>query len=190
MFLSATNRADIMVVNYGVNGLAGVEFGKVFLTVNYSRGLNDFYQAVDYTGSFHHQIIGGTLGIFLGRSERPVKKVADKDGDGIPDRQDNCPDLAGLAITNGCPDKDGDGIADKEDKCPDQAGTAKNKGCPIPDSDKDGVNDQDDKCPGIAGVARYQGCPIPDTDKDGINDELDKCPARCRRGALQWMSGS
>jgi outer membrane protein OmpA-like peptidoglycan-associated protein len=77
----------------------------------------------------------------------------------------------------GCPDKDGDGLADKDDKCPEVAGLQKYEGCPIPDTDKDGVNDEQDKCPSIAGVARYEGCPIPDTDKDGVNDEEDKCPA-------------
>ena len=81
-----------------------------------------------------------------------------------------------LAALHGCPDRDGDGIADKDDKCPDVAGLAKYQGCPIPDTDKDGINDEEDKCPNVPGVARYQGCPIPDTDKDGVNDEEDKCP--------------
>ncbi len=76
----------------------------------------------------------------------------------------------------GCPDKDGDGIADKNDNCPDKAGVAKYNGCPVPDSDGDGLNDEQDKCPNQAGVARYQGCPIPDGDGDGVNDEEDKCP--------------
>jgi OmpA-OmpF porin, OOP family len=102
--------------------------------------------------------------------------VLDRDGDGVPDDTDACPDLAGPATLNGCPDRDGDGIADKDDKCPDVAGIAKYDGCPIPDTDKDGINDEEDKCPTVSGVARYQGCPIPDTDNDGVNDEEDKCP--------------
>jgi OmpA-OmpF porin, OOP family len=106
----------------------------------------------------------------------PVPVVTDRDGDGVVDSLDACPDVAGLAALQGCPDKDGDGIADKDDKCPDVAGIAKYQGCPIPDTDKDGINDEEDKCPTVAGVARYQGCPIPDTDKDGVNDEEDKCP--------------
>ena len=76
----------------------------------------------------------------------------------------------------GCPDRDNDNIADKNDNCPDVPGLAKYKGCPIPDTDRDGINDEEDKCPNVAGVARYQGCPIPDTDRDGVNDEDDKCP--------------
>ena len=105
-----------------------------------------------------------------------VPAVADRDGDGIVDSVDACPDQAGLAALQGCPDRDSDGIADKDDKCPDVAGLAKYQGCPIPDTDRDGINDEEDKCPNVPGVARYQGCPIPDTDKDGVNDEEDKCP--------------
>ena len=101
---------------------------------------------------------------------------SDRDGDGIVDSLDACPDQAGPASLRGCPDRDGDGIADKDDACPDVPGLAKYKGCPIPDTDKDGINDEEDKCPNVPGVARYQGCPIPDTDGDGVNDEEDKCP--------------
>ncbi len=100
---------------------------------------------------------------------------ADRDGDGVLDVDDKCPDVAGLASLQGCPDRDGDGITDAEDKCPDVPGVARYQGCPIPDRDKDGINDEVDKCPDVPGVARYQGCPIPDTDGDGVNDEEDKC---------------
>jgi OmpA-OmpF porin, OOP family len=104
-----------------------------------------------------------------------VPVIADRDGDGVVDADDKCPDAAGTAALQGCPDKDGDGITDADDKCPDVAGLAKYQGCPIPDGDGDGVNDEDDKCPTVKGMARYQGCPIPDTDSDGVNDEDDKC---------------
>ena len=110
--------------------------------------------------------------------EIPVAVVLDRDGDGILDADDKCPDVAGLASLMGCPDRDGDGIADGDDKCPDVAGLAKYEGCPIPDTDADGINDEDDKCPTVKGFARYMGCPIPDTDGDGVNDEEDKCPSR------------
>jgi OOP family OmpA-OmpF porin len=108
----------------------------------------------------------------------PPPVVIDRDGDGVLDADDKCPDVAGLAALQGCPDKDGDGIADGDDKCPDVAGLAKYQGCPIPDTDGDGINDEQDKCPTVKGLARYQGCPIPDTDGDGVNDEEDKCPTR------------
>ena len=104
-----------------------------------------------------------------------VEAPKDRDGDGVIDAEDKCPDVAGLASLMGCPDKDGDGITDAEDKCPDVAGLAKYLGCPIPDTDGDGINDEQDKCITEKGVARYQGCPVPDTDKDGVNDEEDKC---------------
>jgi OmpA-OmpF porin, OOP family len=104
-----------------------------------------------------------------------VEPPKDRDGDGVLDVDDKCPDVAGLASLQGCPDRDGDGITDAEDKCPDVPGLARYQGCPIPDTDKDGINDEVDKCPTVPGLARYQGCPIPDTDGDGVNDEEDKC---------------
>ncbi|MBL0146626.1 MAG: thrombospondin type 3 repeat-containing protein [Chitinophagaceae bacterium] len=104
-----------------------------------------------------------------------IEAPKDRDGDGVLDADDKCPDVAGVASLQGCPDSDGDGIADADDKCPSVAGVARYQGCPIPDGDGDGINDEEDKCPTVRGVARYQGCPIPDTDNDGVNDEEDKC---------------
>src|ERR1044071_3301555 len=96
----------------------------------------------------------------------------DKDGDGVMDRDDNCPDVAGSKTAAGCPDADMDGIADAEDRCPQDAGDAGMQGCP--DRDKDGIADIDDACPDQAGLAQYKGCP--DTDNDGIADNEDQCP--------------
>ena len=96
----------------------------------------------------------------------------DTDGDGIYDKDDACPDVAGLKQFNGCPDTDGDGITDASDKCPTVAGTAEFQGCA--DTDGDGVADPDDVCPTVAGLKQFQGCP--DTDGDGITDASDKCP--------------
>ena len=98
----------------------------------------------------------------------------DTDGDGIIDGSDACPEVAGLAALNGCPDTDGDGIADKDDACPDVAGLAAFKGCP--DTDKDGIADKDDKCPTVAGPKENGGCPVLDADKDGVADKDDDCP--------------
>jgi outer membrane protein OmpA-like peptidoglycan-associated protein len=100
----------------------------------------------------------------------------DDDNDGIPNRDDKCPTVPGLAAFEGCPDTDGDGITDALDKCPSIAGLERYEGCPIPDTDMDGVNDEVDKCIDVKGVAKYDGCPIPDGDGDGVNDEEDKCP--------------
>jgi OOP family OmpA-OmpF porin len=96
----------------------------------------------------------------------------DTDGDGIYDKDDACPDVAGLKQFNGCPDTDADGIEDSKDKCPTVAGTAEFQGCA--DTDGDGVADPDDACPSVAGLKQFQGCP--DTDGDGITDASDKCP--------------
>lgn len=97
----------------------------------------------------------------------------DSDGDGIKDEDDACPNVAGLASLNGCPDADSDGIADKDDMCPNAKGTKANNGCP--DTDGDGVVDKDDKCATVAGPAANKGCPWPDTDGDGVLDKDDNC---------------
>ncbi len=98
----------------------------------------------------------------------------DTDGDKIIDKDDACPDVFGLAEFQGCPDTDGDGIADKDDACPDVAGLKSLNGCP--DTDGDGVTDKSDKCPTVAGPAENGGCPWPDTDGDGVLDKDDRCP--------------
>jgi len=107
-----------------------------------------------------------------------VAPMIDSDGDSIPDAQDMCPQVPGVARRGGCPvpDSDLDGLNDEVDKCPEKAGPVRNDGCPITDRDNDGVEDAVDRCPDLAGVTRYFGCPIPDTDRDGVNDEDDRCP--------------
>jgi outer membrane protein OmpA-like peptidoglycan-associated protein len=137
-------------------------------------------------------VIGVSLGVTLDiKGTEPVKKLPDttttvvtkkdKDGDGIEDKDDDCPKDFGTAATKGCPDKDGDGVADKDDKCPDVKGLISNKGCPAPDADGDGVADADDKCPNEKGSILNNGCPVAtepvgDKDGDGIMDDKDKCP--------------
>jgi outer membrane protein OmpA-like peptidoglycan-associated protein len=96
----------------------------------------------------------------------------DTDGDGIYDKNDECPEVAGLEQFNGCPDSDGDGIEDRMDECPMEAGLAQYNGCP--DTDGDGVPDNRDECPTVAGLAEMNGCP--DADGDGIRDSEDECP--------------
>lgn len=105
----------------------------------------------------------------------------DRDNDGIKDDEDLCPDVKGLASLNGCPDADGDGIKDSDDKCPNVKGLPQFGGCP--DSDGDGVQDSDDRCPNVKGLVSLQGCP--DTDGDGITDALDRCPTQAGSVALQ-----
>jgi len=96
----------------------------------------------------------------------------DSDADGVADYIDTCPNLSGLAEFNGCPDTDRDGVADKDDKCPDVPGVVRFGGCP--DSDDDGIQDSEDNCPNQKGLDIFKGCP--DTDGDGVEDANDKCP--------------
>jgi outer membrane protein OmpA-like peptidoglycan-associated protein len=111
----------------------------------------------------------------------------DRDGDRVPDAEDACPDVPGVATndpkTNGCPpDRDQDEIPDAQDACPDVRGVRTNdpvtNGC-APDRDRDGVADFEDACPDVKGVKtsdpKTNGCP-PDRDADGIPDDVDACP--------------
>ena len=101
----------------------------------------------------------------------------DKDGDGVMDKVDACPDVVGPAENNGCPwpDTDGDQVLDKDDNCPEEAGVIENKGCPWEDTDNDSILDKDDNCPEEAGAVENNGCPWPDTDGDGVLDKDDDC---------------
>jgi outer membrane protein OmpA-like peptidoglycan-associated protein len=115
-----------------------------------------------------------------------IKKNLDKDGDGILDKVDACPekpeDFDNFEDEDGCPDPDNDQdqILDPLDKCPlepeDKDLFEDEDGCPDPDNDKDTVLDVDDKCPNTPGPVDNQGCPLNDRDGDGIPDKLDQCP--------------
>jgi OOP family OmpA-OmpF porin len=135
----------------------------------------------------------------VGYSPKQEPPVVDRDGDGIVDAEDACPEELGVRSAeptkNGCPaitapsDRDGDGIIDAEDACPEQRGPrsadpAKN-GCPLPvtapDRDGDGIPDPQDACPDARGPTNADptknGCPPPDDrDGDGIPDVEDACP--------------
>lgn len=95
----------------------------------------------------------------------------DKDGDGITDNKDACPEIPGAKSLSGCPDADNDGIGDDTDKCPYRFGLAAMGGCP--DADKDGVSDDIDECPMMVGTIATNGCP--DEDGDGVIDKFDLC---------------
>jgi outer membrane protein OmpA-like peptidoglycan-associated protein len=130
-------------------------------------------------------------GVLMAAYTPEMKKPTpgDRDGDGIADDKDACPDVKGVPdadpTKNGCPpDRDGDGIPDADDACPDVKGVAdrdpKKNGCP-PDRDGDGIVDDKDACPDEPGPPnedpKKNGCPLPkDTDGDGIPDAQDACP--------------
>ena len=156
------------------NDLSGIEGGP---TANGTLGLNfwlsdqfAFELQTTYKHSFdsdklptHWQHAAGIKFAFGGK---------DTDGDGIYDKDDECPETPGLAQYNGCPDSDGDGIEDRLDACPNEAGLAQFDGCP--DTDGDGIANPQDECPTVAGTAAMNGCP--DADGDGIKDSEDECP--------------
>jgi hypothetical protein len=105
----------------------------------------------------------------------------DRDGDGVPDAQDKCPNTkAGMPVdSTGCTaDADKDGVPDAQDKCPNtpEGTSVDSTGC-VSDFDKDGVSDDLDKCPNTkeGTVVDSTGCPI-DSDRDGVFDGIDKCP--------------
>jgi OmpA-OmpF porin, OOP family len=123
-------------------------------------------------------------------TDAPVRD-GDRDGDGIPDAFDQCPDKRenynGYEDLDGCPDDpdtDGDGIPDSRDACTlepeDKDGYLDEDGCPDLDNDADGVPDAKDKCPTLAedpdGFQDDDGCPDPDNDYDTVKDVEDQCP--------------
>ncbi|MFB1027064.1 MAG: OmpA family protein [Flavobacteriaceae bacterium] len=109
----------------------------------------------------------------------------DFDNDGVKNKLDDCPNVSGSPLNNGCPeenlDRDGDGVTDSIDNCPDVYGT--DYGCPLKeievdmDTDGDSVFDSADACPKIVGLPSNNGCPLPDKDNDGIVDAADACPS-------------
>lgn len=131
------------------------------------------------SGSILTSIFGQTksLDLYAG-AKIPIyqNKLRDKDGDGLKNDMDKCPETPGPIENTGCPwpDTDGDGLLDKDDDCPNEVGPQENNGCPWPDTDGDGILDKDDKCPNTPGLKEFNGCP--DTDGDGIIDQDDRCP--------------
>ncbi len=122
--------------------------------------------------------------------ERPPAP-GDRDGDGVLDPDDQCPDdpedFDGYEDEDGCPedqDSDGDGITDRNDACPiepeDVDSYQDEDGCPEPDNDLDGIVDSADRCPlepeDMDGFQDADGCPDLDNDSDTIQDATDRCP--------------
>ena len=125
------------------------------------------------------------------RSDAPAAREGDRDGDGIADSFDQCPDKRenynGFEDSDGCPDDpdtDGDGVPDSRDACmlepEDKDGYLDEDGCPDLDNDADGIPDAQDKCPmkpeDPDGFQDDDGCPDPDNDFDTVPDVEDQCP--------------
>jgi outer membrane protein OmpA-like peptidoglycan-associated protein len=147
--------------------------------------------------------LGGGVGLLPGQAANPDVRaflgivfepnIGDRDGDGIKDDVDQCPDdpedFDEFEDEDGCPelDNDRDGILDVEDQCPnepeDKDGFEDEDGCPEGnefDRDGDGILDDDDECPDdpedIDDFEDQDGCPDVDNDGDGILDVDDLCP--------------
>ncbi len=82
--------------------------------------------------------------------------VEDRDGDGVADDEDRCPDESGPADSEGCPeeapDRDGDGFPDSVDLCPDEAGVDPD-GCPAPEPEPEDASAEGGIAPGDMGFA-------------------------------------
>src|SRR5262249_40915907 len=86
--------------------------------------------------------------------------ASDRDGDGLGDSCDNCPDN----YNPGQEDQDNDGIGDVCDNCPNTPNKDQK------DTDGDGIGDSCDLCP------TRPGKDMGDTDGDGIPNSCDNCP--------------
>ena len=98
----------------------------------------------------------------------------DRDGDGVEDGSDNCPDTP----NPGQEDGDGDGVGDVCDNCPhtpnpnqlDANGNGVGDACDESDSDDDTIVDSEDNCPLTPNADQL------DSDGDGVGDVCDNCP--------------
>ena len=106
----------------------------------------------------------------MAKADSRPKAMSDKDGDGVQDKNDQCPQTAkgakvdsrGCAVNN---DKDGDGVQDNNDQCPKtEKGTrVDSRGCVVNnDKDGDGVVDAKDDCPNTAkgAITNKDGCKL------------------------------
>ncbi|HRI61455.1 MAG TPA: glucosaminidase domain-containing protein [Saprospiraceae bacterium] len=85
----------------------------------------------------------------LKKEAEEVEARRDTDGDGIPDKDDNCPKLKNPNQT----DSDKDNVGDECDNCPFVATRTHL------DLDGDGIGDLCDDCPSEKGIKMTKGCP-------------------------------
>ncbi len=190
------DQLDIIAETYGTYLLADGASSDVKTSAEAVGGLKLFVEAnsylmvgagARYTDGFEAANFRGFIGFVFEPS------IGDRDGDGLKDDVDKCPDepedFDGFQDEDGCPDpdNDNDGILDVDDRCPnepeDRDGDQDWDGCPENsdgDRDGDGILDSKDKCPDQPedrdGFQDEDGCPDPDNDNDGILDKRDACP--------------
>jgi cytosine/adenosine deaminase-related metal-dependent hydrolase len=102
----------------------------------------------------------------------PQSVADDRDGDGVADSSDLCPDVFDpiRPLDRGAQaDYDADGIGDACDPCP--FTPADCELAPISDHDLDGIDDAQDNCPDTPNPDQA------DRDWDGQGDACDPCPA-------------
>ena len=116
-----SNKAELLGVDINPYIFAGYGVSKFgdegnFSNTSFGGGLNFelskniavnagiTYKSIDENNAYNHlqHVVGVKFNFGKG----------DSDGDGVPDKKDQCPDLPGLAELNGCPDSDGDGKFD------------------------------------------------------------------------------
>ena len=193
----ATRVLDLVAETYGTYLLSNESAEAQRLSGEISGGIKVFVEERSFlmlgasTRAFYEGYQSSNVRGFVGFVYEP--SIGDRDGDGIPDDIDQCPDnpedLDKFEDSDGCPDPDNDkdGILDVNDACPNQAetfnGYRDEDGCPdidIRDHDGDGIPDKLDKCPDepedFDKFEDEDGCPDPDNDKDGILDKVDQCP--------------
>jgi outer membrane protein OmpA-like peptidoglycan-associated protein len=140
-------------------------------------GNNESYQPLEAVGGVKLYLarnsflsLGAGRGLVSGKGGNPAARA-----------------FIGIVFEPNLGDRDGDGLKDDVDKCPDEPedrdGFEDEDGCPEPDNDRDGLLDEDDRCPNIPedrdGYQDEDGCPEGDQndrDGDGILDNVDRCP--------------
>ncbi len=135
----------------------------------------------------------------------PIRVIGDRDGDGVLDSSDNCPDTPNPTQTDtngngkGDPcdvdpnDRDSDGVVNAADNCPDHFNPSQVNSDADPqgdacdaypfDRDNDGVGDAADNCPTVFnptqdddnGNGVGNACET-DLDGDGVPNTSDNCP--------------
>jgi len=110
--------------------------------------------------SCYYYAIGLSNGGHVGAvSAHSTVGTGDRDGDGVSDASDNCPDDPNPGQENG----DGDFVGDACDNCP----TATNQG--QEDDDDDGLGNACDNCEDVANPTQTN------SDADSLGDDCDNC---------------
>ncbi len=194
----AMKKLDLVAEHYGTYLLSSNTASEQKLSGEFLGGIklfieeNSYLMAAGGSRTFFTGFEGADARVVLGFVYEP--SIGDRDGDGLRDDDDSCPDdpedFDNFEDSDGCPDpdNDNDGILDNDDRCPniaeDMDGDEDSDGCPegdrASDRDGDGIPDDKDKCPDqpedMDGFEDSDGCPDPDNDNDGILDDDDSCP--------------